>query len=139
MNKPIIISGKYTNLQTKIIKEAFKYLKDIPAANRYRHISIIASKGDIIEAGTNNEGASVDGRAFGYLSLHSEYNVVKKFLRSHYAGQLQYYDLWSVRIDRYNRIVNSRPCQRCRYLLSIFRPRRIYYSNENGAFEQWQN
>lgn len=133
----IIVRNKYSGREKKIITTAFDYIDDCNPNNKSLHVSIISLKGEVIEIGVNNEKAFFAGHPFGYLSIHSEYAVVRKFLNSHYAGQLHQYDLWNVRINRFNEVVNSRPCKRCQYMLGVFTPKRVFYSNEFGEFEQW--
>lgn len=137
--RPIILNGDYSNQQLKIIKTAFNYLQDCPVTNKSRHISIISFKGEIVEAAVNKERSFYGHKPFGYQSIHSEYNVVRKFLRSYHANELNDFDLYNVRISRYNQPVNSKPCKRCQYFLGIFRPHRIFFTGESGRFEQWLN
>lgn len=139
-NRPIIISGEYTVVQRRIIKEAFRHLHKVNPNNKSRHFSILALGGYPVEVGINNEKSEYTHfRRLGFNSIHSELHVVRKFLHGHYAGQLSQYDLFNVRINRYNEIVNSKPCRKCEYLLTnLFCPQRIFYTNESGEFQQWQ-
>ena len=135
LSRPIILNGKYSGRQLKIVKTAFDYLQDCPQENRYRHISIISFKGEVIEVGVNNEKANLTNKPFGYLSIHSEYSVIKKFLRTHYAGQLSKHEFWNLRLNRYNQLAISKPCNRCQSLLQVFAPKKIWYSDWDGFFQ----
>lgn len=137
--KSLIIRDRYNNTERRVIKAAFNYVDDINPKNKSRHVSLLMFKGEVIQGGVNNEKAFFDYRPLGFNSIHSEYACIKKFLRFNPASQIKYFTLWNVRINRYNEIVNSRPCRRCSYLLQLFEPKRVFFSDESGRFQQWQN
>ena len=136
MNTILVSSNGFTRLESKIVDFSFRCLKKINPQNRYRHISVLTYKGNIIEYGLNDEQSSYQNR-LGYLSIHSEYNAIKRFLKTHTLNELDSISLYNCRINRYNQLVNSKPCRRCQYMLSIFSPKKVFHSNENGEFEQW--
>lgn len=141
VSRPIIIDGDYTTIERRIIKEAFRALPKINPRNKSRHLSILSLNGWPIEVGYNDEKNQYSHfRRLGFNSIHSELHVIRKFLQGHYAGQLRQFDLFNVRINRYNRIVNSKPCRKCEYLLTnLFCPQRIFFTGEAGEFIQWQS
>jgi len=45
--------------------------------------------------------------------------------------------LVNVRIDREGSVRNSRPCKSCESLLKALQPKKVYYTNDNGEFEEY--
>lgn len=140
-SNPILINGsEYTPLQRKIIRFAYeKITEHCPAGNKSLHASILTIGKEIEVYGVNDEKNSYGNSSFGYLSIHSEFSCIRKYLRDFPIDWLSDYTMWNIRFNRYNEIALSRPCYKCAYMLSVFQPKRLFYSDESGRFRPWQS
>lgn len=138
--RPIIIRNRYTSMEKKAIEYAFGVIHKCPRSNRSRHVSLLVAGKQIIDYAVNNEKSSLPHKPLGFASIHSELGLVRKFLSNHYAGNLSQYEIFNVRINRFNEVVNSKPCRRCQYLLgNLFVPKKVRYTDESGDFVIWSN
>lgn len=135
--RPLVISGNYTTWEKRLVEFAFNKVKQCNPYNKSRHVSILCKGKKLVEFGLNNEESTYTHR-FGYKSNHAEYEVLRRFLRFNTLSELSKLTLFNCRINRYNEVVNSRPCRKCAYLLEFFPTKSVYFSNDIGVFEQWQ-
>lgn len=136
-NNPVIINGRYNSLQKRIVEYAFSKLHLHNKDNKSRHISIIVEGKNIIEFGINDEKNN-NIKFYGYMSRHSEYDVIRRYLRLRTLEDLKSVNLYNCRINRFNEIVNSRPCKRCANLLQFFPVKSVFFTNEMGDFMKWR-
>ncbi len=134
----VVNNPGYTRTERSVIDKAFSLLGKISKTNKSRHISLLEYKGWFVAHGLNNEKA-FNAYSFGYIhqSIHSEWDAVRRFLRKNCIADLQKMSLYNVRITRHNEIKNSRPCRRCQSYLLTFPPKRIFFSTDEGRFQQW--
>lgn len=136
--RPIVINNVYTSLEKKVIEFAFNQLHKINPNNKSRHVTTLLKGRNIVGYGINNEKSSYTN-FFGYLSNHSEYDAVRKYLRFHTTTELSKLSMYNCRINRFNEVVLSRPCRRCQSLLEFFPVKSVFFTGESGRFEQWLN
>jgi hypothetical protein len=134
----VILNGCYTPFQKRIVTYAYERIKQCNPYNKSRHCSVLCKGKDIICYGINNEESRYTHR-FGYLSNHAEYEAVRRFLRFRTLKDLEKMTMYNCRINRYNEVVNSRPCRKCSQLLIFFPVKNLFYTDEVGGFQQWQS
>jgi hypothetical protein len=119
----------YTKIEKRIIDRAYREISNSNYYNKSRHCSILTtSRGFILCSSINKEVAE----------LHSEYACLRKFNRMSTVDPLSDCFLFNVRISRHNEIKNSKPCCRCSALLKRFTPRKVFFTNDEGVFEQYE-
>lgn len=128
-----------TKFQNKLIQLAKQYVHKCDPFNKSLHTTIICHKEFPIVYGINQEYAHRPA-CIGYMhrSQHSEFDAVRRFKRNNLIGKLEECDVYNVRVARDGSVKNSRPCVRCQNLLGKVSPRRIYYTNEEGDFVQFE-
>lgn len=132
--KTIIVSAtQYSRQQRKLIEYAYSRLISMPLYNKSKHISLLTINKDIVEYGINDEKGKYTHR-FGYRTNHSEYETIRRFLRFNTLNDLEPLSLWNFRINRFNQVVNSKPCSKCMCMLQYFTVKHLYYTGETGEF-----
>lgn len=117
--------------------ELARDLLDTTTKYKSNHLTFITHRTTIITVGRNYEDRThVLANRFGYIDgrIHSELDAVIKFSRRPF--RLSSCRFWNVRIDRWDNIRLSKPCPRCQRMLSSFGARRIFYSTDEGVFDQ---
>lgn len=70
--------------------------------------------------------------------IHAEHDAINSLKPLHRKNHLQNVNILVIRISKYNKLQNSKPCANCIETMKIlpekkgYRIRNIYYSNENG-------
>jgi deoxycytidylate deaminase len=132
---PLIIDGDYSGFQAKLIKTAFANIHRC-SNGQSRHVSIVARRNKIICVGVNNEFTTHPLSQSHARTIHSELHAIVKF--PYIARELYKYTLFNIRIDRHNRICNSRPCKPCQNLLAAYAIGRVYYTDAEGIFQEFK-
>lgn len=119
-----------------------KALKSESQSGRAFHTSFAIDHGRIIKIGINNYSRVYDGRfgkykskfvTFDYIpGIHSEIDLALKLGSQDWNGL----EILNIRIDNNNKVALSKPCQNCgRIVANQFRPKRLFYSNNEGNYE----
>lgn len=115
-------------------------LIDVPVS-RAKHFSFIMDGPKIICMGYNNGWKThPSGKKFGhrYNATHSELHAINCF--PYPISELTHYDLINIRVrpptSPEGILGLAAPCRQCRSLLSVFQPRRIYYSGNDQSFQE---
>jgi hypothetical protein len=126
-----------SNVEEKVIELGHKYVHKCSPFNKSLHVSVIMRGDFFITYGVNHESYS-DPYAFGYQnnSIHSEYDLIKRFKRKFPIQRSSECELWNMRLTRKFELRNSKPCTRCTKLLSKSYVRKIYYSTDEGIFDE---
>ena len=129
----------------KIKEIAFAFDREL-FPNRNLHLSFIIYKGRIISIGQNSkkthpmnlrnrkinkEGVDISS----FRGSCSEWNAISRLKNLTNIPAHKCY-LINIRVNKNNEIRMSMPCSSCLKLLSFFNIKKVYYSNENGVFEQ---
>lgn len=111
---------------------------------RCRHASFILYRDKIMSIGINHPNKTHPRNLqFGYrnkrnqpinniIGIHSELAAVIKLGRQ----DLNELDIVNTRIDRNNQLALAKPCVGCQDMLKQLGINRIFYSGNNGKFEQ---
>ncbi len=116
--------------------EIAKCLIDSPQSPK-KHFSFIVRKNVIESIGFNYIKKTHPMAAkFGYPYplLHSEMDAILKF--SGPVSELKKCSIVNVRLNRFGRILMSKPCKFCNKLLNFFEFRNIFFTTNNGIFEE---
>jgi deoxycytidylate deaminase len=102
---------------------------------RCRHFAFILKKGKIVSIGKNSNKSHPINQKYGYFKgsgLHAEACAIIK------SGKIDHtnHTLVTFRIDRNDKVAMGRPCKNCQKLLKDVAFKQIFYSNEQGEFEQ---
>jgi hypothetical protein len=128
--------SRYSTLENKIIKESFNLI-DLSVYKKSYHVTIITRKNRVVLAAENREDKTCPGaNELGYYGdkRHSEYNAVELFHKTRYrAGDCE---IFNVRVNKNREIALSAPCKRCTKLLNNIGFRRIWFTNNDGFFEE---
>ncbi len=111
----------------------FNHAKTIAQSSDFktRHGAVLVRGGSIIKSSCNK------GRPVGFAhryhrhnrsSLHAEIGVVLNLKKNVTYGC----DIFVVRIDKNDKLANSKPCDMCQEICSEMGINRIYYSDTNG-------
>lgn len=113
---------------------AFENL-DAPTG-RQRHFSFITNGNTIIAWGCNNTSRThpVAARYSDYPYIHSELAAI--LAAPVRPVELREYDLINLRVMRDGSLGMAKPCRYCRRLLQDFQFKSVFYSNNEGNFEQ---
>lgn len=133
------------NIINKVKEIAFAFDKE-QFPGRALHLSFLIYKKHIIAIGQNskkthpinlkNKKITKDGTDISkFRGTCSEWNALNKLKRLTNIPAERCI-LINIRINKQNKIRNSRPCCSCLSLLSFFGVPLIYYSNENGKFQK---
>jgi deoxycytidylate deaminase len=133
MSVIIIPSNSYTNFQKRIVETSFDAIKSYDIFGKSRHTAIITRGKKIIAVGVNDTKRTHPlSRKIGNF-IHAELAAIIKI--RHYDLDYNKYSLYSVRINRYNKVVNAKPCKYCSQLMyDMFPFGNIYYTIDNGRF-----
>lgn len=122
-------------LQTRIIHVA--RLNEDRVQRRHRHFSFVCVRSRIIAVGfaqkakTHNKAS----KWFPYNSIHSEFDVLRKLnCKLPYGAYVV-----NVRLGADGNLKLSRPCVCCTRMLIELGIQRLFYSNSNGGFSEWQS
>lgn len=94
----------------------------------------ILEKANILSFGFNQMG-DIYGNEPG---IHAEHDAINKLKPLRRKKHLENINLLVIRISKYNKLLNSKPCANCINLIKIlpekkgYRIKNIYYSNDNG-------
>lgn len=118
-----------------ILLDKFPNLEDRP-----KHATFILKAGKIICVGFNQKHkthpwAVKYGHKFG--RVHSELNALLHFPFA--INHLKDFTLVNLRILKDGKLSVSKPCIACQYMLSVLKPKRIYYTNVYGMLEEFKN
>jgi deoxycytidylate deaminase len=119
-----------------------KHPKGSNKSKSYHHIACTIKHDCICTIGTNDSDETYPGCCY---SVHAEMAAILKLPpkksrrgRRRKTKKLEKFDLVVIRINRYNQLLNSKPCIQCltfiRFKMNTmaFKMENIYYSNENG-------
>lgn len=124
-----------TKTEKKALEYGRNYIHKCDPFNKSLHVSLIMRGNFLIEWGVNKENqnhqAAVDWK---HSKIHSEFEVIRKFKSKFSIKRLAECDLWNMRFDRKGNLKLSCPCKTCSTYLEKYKPRRVYYSIENGEF-----
>jgi len=130
---------------SKTIKKAYRHWNPCKEIRTY-HYAAAFDNNKMIEFAWNNPN-NFDAKAYKigqkfnintykeYPYLHAESHLVSKLLHRYNSIRTN----WSVvvlRINREGRILLSKPCKKCQKILDAVDLKKIYYSNNAGAFSR---
>lgn len=104
------------------------------AAAFYKGKNGILKKGNILSYGFNMMGDSKGVEP----GIHAEHDAINKLKPLERKKHLQSINILVIRLSKYNKIQNSKPCANCIEIMKTlpekkgYRIRHIYYSNEHG-------
>ena len=127
-----------SRLEQKLITLSREYVNRCPTTQKSRHVTFLVASKFILIGATNNETAS-HNRALGYYGrrIHSEFACLQKFRRQHTIDQIEKLDMYNLRVLRDGSIGNSMPCSTCAKMLQIYKPHRVWYTDDDGEFRLW--
>lgn len=125
----------YTYLQKKVILLAFEEIKKCPEINKSRHCSIICKGKKIIATGINYENRTHPLSNKIGNTVHSELAAIMSI--RHFEWDFRKFTLFNVRFNRFNEVVNSKPCSWCEKLILAYEIKDVYFTNNVGEFEKW--
>ena len=132
MNVIIVQSKNYTTFQKRVIELSFENI------NKYsRHCAIITRGKKIVSIGINDTNRTHPlSKKIGNF-IHAELAACIKI--RHREIDYNKYSLYSVRINRYNQVVNAKPCKYCtRLIYDMFPFGNIFYTSESGVFIKYK-
>ena len=112
---------------------------------RCKHVSFILHKGKVVSIGQNhfkthpihvrrNPKWNSNGVEYSDRKPHcSEWSVIKNFLKRTNIP-IGKCTLVNIRLDSFEQIRSSYPCESCRSLLSAVTPKRVFYTDNDGQF-----
>lgn len=107
------------------------------AVGRSKHLSIILCRKQIYAIGASNCFKTHPlGKRFGYRwpTIHSEIDAITRC--SIPPSQLQFFTLVNIRYMANGNAGMSKPCKYCQKLLTHFRFKEIYFTNNDGVMEK---
>ena len=120
-------------LQHKLLRISFDLIS-VPNATQ-KHFSFLLRRNKIISIGWN-DAIKTEPLSYKYRSRfftrHSELSAIKNSHLS--ADELSHLTLVNTRVNTWNRIMRSKPCDACQRMLQAFGLRNVIYTNEQGEF-----
>ena len=127
-----------SKIERKVLDQS-RLLCPILCEGRCRHLTMATRRNTIICVGANSYRKSHPlSNRFHHLNgcKHSETDLIVNF--PYLIRDINRFTLFNVRVDKYGNIKLSKPCKDCQKLLYHFNVKRIYYSNEQGFFEEME-
>jgi deoxycytidylate deaminase len=107
--------------------------------SKRKHFSFILYKRRIMSIGINDELCThPKAKEFGfkYYRIHSELSSIIRFPEKPIL--LAKCTLINVRLSRTGTVMISHPCKNCKRLISSFNFKRVFYTNVEGEFEEFE-
>lgn len=133
------IHNIYNRLQKKILNHSFEAIKKCPKFNKSLHCSVLIAGKFIVCSGINISKFQSPWPDYRRNGIHAEYNCFKRFHKMGVVDDINKLELYNVRISRDGSIRDSRPCEKCQRMFfnPITSPRKIWFTNTEGVFQQW--
>lgn len=115
-----------------------KDLAEFDANHSHRHYSFLCVRNKIVTIGKNNKWRTTTlANKYGHLfnAIHSEVDCIKSFKWN--WRELPNFTMVNVRLNRHLDVMFSKPCKACQKVLADFEIGQVYYSNNDGGFEQF--
>jgi hypothetical protein len=117
--------------------ELAKAMCPLNLEHRCSHIAFLIKSGKITHIGTNSVKTHPKILKFNYkkllnIGIHAELSVCMKSGKEN----LKNYKMVVIRIDRNNRIANSKPCSGCQSVIKQFNVGEVWYSTDTGSIQQ---
>ncbi len=131
---------------TNKLVEISRAMKPIRATGQFFHTSSLIRKNRVVCIGWNNYLKGHPEKRFGKYenykgfpgtyksSLHAEISSIIKLGEE----DLSDYVMVNIRVGNFNQITMSKACLNCQRVLKSLGLKSLYYSNEQGNFEQWE-
>lgn len=140
MDNPPILQ-KSLELARALYPSAFQELRTF-------HVSVLWNKNRLLSVGVNknkthsrnlrNKKHNREGINISNEKLYcSELACLFSLGKQRYTLDFSKCVLVNIRMDRNGRVALSRPCESCGNLLKYTSPRRVYFTNNEGKFEQY--
>lgn len=99
---------------------------------RCSHIAFLIKKGKIVHIGMNNAKSHPEIVKYNYdefqSGIHAELNVCMKSGKEN----LRNYKMVVLRVNRKNKLSDSKPCIGCQHVIRQFDVGEVWYSDSNG-------
>lgn len=122
------------SLKKSIISVASSICSELE--HHWKHVSFIVDGRSIVSVGWNQPFKTHPlASKFGYRynAIHSELHAILKFDKPvRFLGKLLFVN---VRVDKFGKLKQSRPCGPCQKLLRSFGVPAVEYTNSKGEFE----
>jgi len=108
-------------------------------SKQFRHFSFILDGNKIISIGQNDKDKThtlAYKTGYKYSCIHSELDALVRAKVN--PGKFKYCTIVNVRLNRFGHINLSRPCVNCQNLIKNYKFKKVYYTNENGKFEEYK-
>jgi hypothetical protein len=110
-----------------------KALCPLNMEHRCSHIAFLIKSGKIVHIGTNSCKSHPETLKYAYqnhelVGIHAELSVCMKSGKSN----LRDYRMIVIRVDRNDKLANSRPCCGCQGVIKQFNVGEVWYSDTNG-------
>jgi deoxycytidylate deaminase len=126
----MLISNSKNNIINKLIDySSYNNLK-------YKHTAAIISNSKILFIKNNQERLCINGQYIS--SLHAEVNVLYHLIKNIKKNNKKInlstrgLDLWVIRVNSNNQLVESKPCNQCIKTIKEYHIGKVYYSTEDG-------
>lgn len=127
-------SQSYSKFQSKLLEIARATI-DFGVYKKAYHVSFLVRGKRIESIGVNSPRKTHSlSKSFGQYT-HSEVHSIVKYRG--WVSDIPKCDLYNVRVDKHNVVCNSRPCLSCQKVIEAFGVRRVYYTNDQGGFEEF--
>jgi tRNA(Arg) A34 adenosine deaminase TadA len=119
------------NVETVVKKIAFAMC---PTNRELRtsHVAFLLKKGKVVHIGWNKRKTHPETLKHPYhlgeVGVHAELDVILKAGKEDLSGM----DITVLRVDRNNKLANSKPCPGCTSILKQINVRSVSYSDKNG-------
>jgi deoxycytidylate deaminase len=102
----------------------------------HRHFAFIIEKNKIRAIGWNAKKTHPQALKFGYpwLYVHAELSAITRFEGN--PRELAKCICVNVRLNKDGKILQSKPCKSCLRMLAAFRLKEIFYTDDNGVFQE---
>lgn len=104
---------------------------------RTSHVAFLVKKSKIVHIGVNLAKSHPitmehEYQEYQHTGVHAELNVCIKSGKEN----LRKYKLVVIRINRHNKMTNSKPCLGCQGIINQFDVGEVWYSTDEGSFEK---
>ncbi len=126
-----------TSLQKSLVAVATSICSELD--HHWKHVSFIIERTAIIAVGWNQPFKTHPvANKFGYRynAIHSELHAILKLEKP--VNQLYKYKFVNIRIDKFGKLKQSRPCSKCQDMLRSFGVRQVEFSNAYGHFQEME-
>ena len=125
--------------------EIARALHEPDSDNRCYHITFVIKK-KILSIGINSSKTHARSQDYSYQGRNGEdlrqvvgkHSELAAVIKMGYQESYEDFSFVNIRLGKTGKLLNSRPCIGCASMLHQIKPKKVFYSTNEGTFEEFQ-